>query len=169
MRRLGPGAHAAAALAAGLVLLVGGLVPSAAAQTPDKSDVVLVLDFSASILQDATNRNRFGAALERIADRVDAISTDLVAGDTTVSIVQFATRAADVPGCADLKLLNNSATVARFADCLRSVAGAYRRGLTSTLTKKIGVDTNYVAAMGAAARHLPVDAVRPALILFHGS
>jgi len=166
MRRLGPGAHAAAALAAGLVLLVGGLVPSAAAQTPDKSDVVLVLDFSASILQDATNRNRFGAALERIADRVDAISTDLVAGDTTVSIVQFATRAADVPGCADLKLLNNSATVARFADCLRSVAGAYRKGLSSALTKKIGVDTNYVAAMEAAARHLPVDAVRPALILF---
>ena len=36
------------------------------------------------------DRNRFGAALERIADRVDATSSDLIAGDTTVSIVQFA-------------------------------------------------------------------------------
>ena len=166
MRRLGPGAHAAAALAAGLVLVLGGLVPSAAAQGPDKSDVVLVLDFSASILEDATNRNRFGAALERIADRVDAISTDLVVGDTAVSIVQFATRAADVAGCADLKLLNSPATVAQFANCLRSVAAAYRKGLTSALTNSIGIDTNYVAAMEAAARHLPVGAERPALILF---
>ena len=83
-----------------------------------------------------------------------------------MTIVQFAARAADYPGCADLKLLNNPEAVAQFADCLRSVAGAYRKGLDPALTKKIGVDTNYVAAMEQAAKHLPPDAERPAMILF---
>jgi hypothetical protein len=137
------------------------------AQTaPDPSDVVIVLDFSASILDEPSSRNRFGAALERIADRVDATSADLIAGDTTVSFVQFATRAIDYPRCTDLKLLGNPTAVTRFAGCLRSVAAAYRRGLSPTLTRKIGVDTNYVAAMDRAAMHLPADAVRPAMILF---
>jgi len=166
MRRTGPRASALAALVAACVLVGGGISPRVAAATPDPSDVVLVLDFSASILEDAANRNRFAAALQRIADRVDATSAELVAGDATVSIVQFATRAADVPGCADLKLLDSPTTVGRFADCLRSVASAYRKGLTAALTKRIGVDTNYVAAMERAARHLPADAVRPAMILF---
>jgi fibronectin type III domain protein len=166
MRRLGRGAKAAATIFAGVVLLASGLVPSVAAQTPDRSDVVLVLDFSASILEDATNRNRFGAALERIADRVDQTSADLVAGDTTVSIVQFATSAADYQGCADLKLLNSPETVTRFGACLRSVAGAYRKGLAPALTNKIGIDTNYVAAMEQAAKHLPLASVRPVMILF---
>ncbi|HSL34454.1 MAG TPA: fibronectin type III domain-containing protein, partial [Candidatus Limnocylindrales bacterium] len=56
--------------------------------------------------------------------------------------------------------------VRRFAECLRSVAGAYRRGLDPGLTRSIGIDTNYVAAMEQAAKHLPADAVRPTLILF---
>ena len=167
MRRLGPTARGLVAIVVGTMLAGGGLAPSVlAAPAPDRSEIVLVLDFSASILKDAANRNRFGAALERIADRVDATSADLVAGDATVSIVQFATRAADYPGCADLKLRDSPQTVARFADCLRSVAAAYRKGLDPALTRKIGVDTNYVAAMEQAARHLPPDAVRPSLILF---
>ncbi|HSL77519.1 MAG TPA: fibronectin type III domain-containing protein, partial [Candidatus Limnocylindrales bacterium] len=140
--------------------------PVLAAETPDPSDVVIVLDFSASILDEPTDRNRFAAALDRIADRVDETSADLIVGDTTVSIVQFASRAADYPRCAELKLLGSPAAVARFASCLRSVARAYRTGLGRTLTKRIGVDTNYVAAMDRAATHLPADAVRPALILF---
>jgi hypothetical protein len=166
MRRLGSRANAAATLVVALLLVAGGLVPTVHAQTPDESDVVLVLDFSASILNDSANRNRFGAALERIAARVDETSADLVAGDATVTIVQFAARAADYQGCADLKLLNSPQTVSRFANCLRSVAAAYRKGVTAALTKKIGVDTNYVAAMEQAARHLPADSVRPAMILF---
>lgn len=166
MTRLGPGARALAASLVGVLIVVGGLVPNAQAQTPDRSDVVLVLDFSASILEDAANRNRFGAALERIADRVDATSADLIAGDVTVTIVQFATRAGDFPGCANLRLLNSAETVGHFADCLRAVAGAYRRGMRPSLTKAIGIDTNYVAAMEVANSHLPQDAVRPALILF---
>ncbi|HEX3427431.1 MAG TPA: VWA domain-containing protein, partial [Candidatus Limnocylindrales bacterium] len=167
MRRVGSGASAVAALVFVFLLVVGGLVPNVRAQTtPDRSDVVLVLDFSASILQDVTNRNKFGAALERIAARVNETSADLVAGDTTVSIVQFAARAADTAGCADLKLLNNPQAVAHFADCLRAVAGAYRRGISPGLTKLIGIDTNYVAAMQQAAKHLPVGAERPAMILF---
>ena len=80
--------------------------------------------------------------------------------------MQFASSAADVPGCVNLKLLNSPETVAKFADCLRSVAGAYRKGLDPNLTKKIGVDTNYVAAMEQAATHIPPDSKRPAMILF---
>ena len=93
MRRLPTGASAFAALLAAVVLVGGGLVPHARAVTADPSDVVLVLDFSASILDDKTTRNRFAAALTRIADRVDATTADLIAGDATVSIVQFATHA----------------------------------------------------------------------------
>ena len=166
MRRLRSTALVAVMLVAGTLLFGGRLAPTSLAQTPaDQSDIVLVLDFSASILEDATNRNRFAAALDRIADRIDATSSDLVAGDATVTIVQFATRAATYTGCVELKLLGSPDTVARFADCLRNVAKAYRKGLDPALTSKIGVDTNYVAAMELTARHLPADAVRPALIL----
>ena len=157
-----------ATLVAAVVLVVGGLLPSGLtrhANAADPSTVVIVLDFSGSILQDKTNRNRFAAAIGRIADRVDEISADLVAGDVTVSLVQFASRAADVPTCVDLKLLGDATQVGHFADCLRSVAAAYRKGITSALTKRIGVDTNYVAAMERAALHLPATAARPALIL----
>jgi hypothetical protein len=148
------------------VLGLGGLVPAARAEGPDKSEVVLVLDMSASILRDSTNRNRFGVALDRIAARVDEIASDLTAGDTTVSIVRFAARAADVPGCVGLKLLDSPAAVGKFADCLRSVARNYKTGGTAALARQIGVDTNYVAAMTLAAKHLPNDAVRPAVVLF---
>ena len=141
--------------------------PVVLAQTaPDPSDVVIVLDFSASILDEPADRNRFGAALERIAARVDETSADLVAGDTTVSIVQFAAKARDEPRCAELKLLGSPQAVARFSGCLRSVAAAYRKGLSAGLTKAIGIDTNYVAAMQRAASHLPAGAERPAMILF---
>ena len=151
-----------------LALLIGGAPTStvAAAENPDPSDVVIVLDFSASILDEPTDRNRFAAALDRIADRVDETSADLVKGDTTVSIVQFASKAADYPRCVGIKLLGSSAAVTKFSGCLRSVARAYRTGLGRTLTRRIGIDTNYVAAMNRAATHLPADAVRPALILF---
>ena len=128
--------------------------------------MALVLDFSASILKDAATRNRFGAALERIAARVDETSTDLVAGDTTFSIVQFASKARDYPGCTDLRVLDSPETVAKLSACLRSVAAAYRRGLDPALGKAIGIDTNYVAAMEQAAKHLPADAERPVMILF---
>ena len=167
MSRLRPAAHLVVAIVIGALLSGGALVPNArAAGTPDRSSVVLVLDFSASILVDKANRARFGAALERIAARVDETSADLVAGDTTVTIVQFAAKAIDYQGCTDLKLLGDPTAVARFADCLRSVASAYRKGLDPALTRKIGIDTNYVAAMEQAAKHLPADAVRPTLILF---
>jgi len=166
MSRLGPAARAIVTIFVVTLLVGGGLAPNVRARSPDRAEVVLVLDFSASILDDAANRNRFGAALERIADRVETTSADLVAGDATVSIVQFAARAADYRGCADLKLLDSPQTVLRFADCLRSVAGAYRKGLDPALTRKIGIDTNYAAAMERAALHLPADAVRPTLILF---
>jgi hypothetical protein len=167
-RRVRSAALGAVMLVLGVLLVGGGLAPVSLAveAAPDQSDIVLVLDYSASILEDAANRDRFAAALDRIADRIDATSSDLVAGDTTVTLVQFATRAADYPGCVDLGLLASPGTVARFANCLREAAVVYRTGLDPALTTRIGVDTNYVAAMTVAARHLPADAVRPALILF---
>ena len=167
MTRPGSTARRLVMLVLGASLLGVPLASTTLAQDhPDESDVVLVLDFSASILDDPVNRDRFAAALDRIADRVDATSSDLVAGDTTVTIVQFATRASEYPACLDLQLFESPETVARFADCLRAAAVAYRKGLDPALTTKIGVDTNYVAAMTVAERHLPADAVRPALILF---
>ena len=167
MSRLDLRARAIATTVVAALVLGGSPPPVVAAESPaDPSDVVLVLDFSASILRDEANRNRFGAALERIADRVDEISSDLVAGDATVTIVQFATKAADYPGCTDLKLLADPQAVAGFAGCLRSVAGAYRTGLAPALTRRIGTDTNYVAAMEQATKHLPADSLRPTLILF---
>ncbi len=84
-----PGTMALAPLScssSGRSLVAGPLASTSLAQDhPDQSDVVLVLDFSASILDDPVNRDRFAAALDRIADRVDATSADLVAGDTTVT------------------------------------------------------------------------------------
>ena len=86
------------ALLIGAILFPASLGWSVLAATPaDRSDVVLILDFSASILDDKANRDRFAAALDRIADRVVETSSDLVAGDATVSIIQFATEAADYP------------------------------------------------------------------------
>jgi len=121
MIRLTPRARAAATFVVSVMLVCGGLAQQVHAQTgPDRSHVVLVVDFSASILEDKANRNRFGAALERIADRVEETSADLVAGDATVTIVQFATLAADQPGCADMKLLGSPETVVRLANCLRA-------------------------------------------------
>ena len=167
MNRFGSSLMAIVMFVVGTVLFAGGLAPTALAATPaDRSEVVLVFDLSASILVDATNRGRFAAALDRIAARVDETSADLVAGDATVSIVQFASRAVDDAGCVDLRLFGSPSTVARFADCLRNLAKTYRNGLDPALTAKIGVDTNYVEAMERAAVHLPLDAVRPALILF---
>ena len=169
MHRLARAVRAIATVVAiaGMLFVSGGpRVASAADVAPDSSEVVLVLDFSASILNDARNRARFAAALERMADRVDATSADLVAGDATVSLVQFASRARDYEGCADLELLGDPTAVAQFADCLRSVGADYRAGLDPDLEDAIGIDTNYVEAMERAAVHLPADAVRPTLILF---
>jgi hypothetical protein len=166
MRRFDRATRAIVTIVVGALLAGGSLAPVARAVTPDPSDVVLVFDFSASILKDVANRTKFATALDAIATRVDETTADLTASDATMSFVQFASSAADVPGCVNLKLLNSPETVAKFADCLRSVAGAYRKGLDANLTKKIGIDTNYVAAMEQAATHIPPDSKRPAMILF---
>jgi hypothetical protein len=166
VNRLGRTGRAAATLLVVGLLAVGALAPPSLAVGPDKAEVVLVFDFSGSILDDKTIRNQFGAALERIADRVDETQRDLIKGDTSISIVQFASKAAEVPGCTELKVLGSPSTTVRFADCLRTVAAAYRAGTNKALTQRIGADTNYVAAMEQAEAHLPKDATRPTMILF---
>jgi len=166
MTRFGRLTLPVAALVLGTQLAGGMLAPSVHAAEPDPSDIALVFDFSASILDDKANREKFAAALDGMADRVDATSADLVAGDATVSLVQFASKADDIAGCTELRLLNSPETVGRFAQCLRSVANSYRRGVRASLTNRIGIDTNYVAAMEQADKHLPDDSLRPAMILF---
>ena len=68
MRRFDRATRAIVTIVVGALLAGGSLAPVARAVTPDPSDVVLVFDFSASILKDAANRNRFATALEAIAD-----------------------------------------------------------------------------------------------------
>jgi hypothetical protein len=154
-------------LIAALLAFVPPLQPVAqAAAVDDPSDIVLVLDFSGSILTDEAVRTNFADALDGIAGRVDETADRLVAGDATVSIVRFATRAADVADCTGLRLRESPPAVARFGECLRQVAASYRTGGDAALLAAIGDDTNYVAAMEEAAAHLPADSARPAIIFF---
>ena len=81
-------------LPASLALVVAALaaVPAlVAAQTAeDPSHVVLVFDVSNSILlsEDGTN-TEFAAALDDIADRVEANATELAIGNAEISFVVF--------------------------------------------------------------------------------
>jgi hypothetical protein len=164
------GARVGGVLLIGLVLaaMAGGATPpgTRAASADDPADIVLVLDFSGSILDDDVVRAAFADALDGIATRVEETADTRACGDATVSIVRFATRAADVPGCTGLSLRESEATVATLAACLRDIAGAYRRGVDPALLDEIGDDTNYVAAIEAAATHLPAGLARPAIIFF---
>lgn len=141
--------------------------PGAIAVTAaDPSDVVLVLDFSRSILDDRPNRERFAAALEEIADRVDETRDELVTGDVTITFVAFASRALAYPSCVNLGLLGSSDAVEAFSRCLRRMAGQYVRGVDAPVRADVGNDTNYVAALEVAARYVPEGAARPAVIFF---
>jgi hypothetical protein len=167
-------AHAARALRVALIAtLLACTLPTefigtaaAARASDDASDIVLVLDFSGSILEDETVRTDFADALDGIAARVEETAAALTAGDATVSIVRFATRAADLADCTGLRLRENGQAVADLAGCLARVAAAYRKGVDPALTRAIGDDTNYVAALEQAAGHVPPDSARPAIIFF---
>src|SRR5690242_7765367 len=135
MSRLATTVRAATSIVLATMLVAGGFVSTARAAA-DPSDVVLEFDFSASILRDAQTRNQFADALEAIAGSVQQQSTSLVEGDATVSMVQFASKAIDYPGCVDLKLLDSPAMVTTFADCLTKIAAGYRKGLDPALTAK---------------------------------
>src|SRR5262245_45748685 len=115
MSRVGRMGRAASFLGVGLLL--AGLAPGTVAADPQNADVVLEFDFSGSILDDERTRNRFGDAINAIADRVDETQRDLIEGNTTVSLVQFASQAADVDGCTDLKLFGSPAKVRAFSAC----------------------------------------------------
>jgi hypothetical protein len=168
MGRFGRITRATATLVLATIAVAGSLVPAARAAEPDPSDVVLEFDFSASILRNAAVRGQFADALDQLAARVQETSSDLTGGDATISMIQFASRASDYPGCVDLKLLGSPDNVTKFANCLHQLAGDYRKGFDakSAQTVKLGADTNYVAALEQAAKHLPADSERPALILF---
>ena len=167
MGRFGRITRATATLVLATIAVAGTLVPAAVtAANADPSDVVMEFDFSASILDDARTRTQFADAIDKIAVQVGQQSDQLTSSDATVSMIQFASKAADYPGCVNLKLLDNPDAVRKFSGCLTSLAAAYRKGRDPALTAKIGLDTNYVDAMRQAAKYLPADAVRPALILF---
>jgi fibronectin type III domain protein/VWA domain-containing protein len=150
----------------GTILPVAPALGATAPAGNDPSDIVLVLDFSGSILEDKAVRTAFADAIDGIAARVDETADTLTAGDATVSIVRFATKAADLADCTGLRLRQNKEAVADLSACLRRVAAAYRKGVDPALTRALGDDTNYVAAMERAATHVPAAAKRPAIIFF---
>jgi hypothetical protein len=164
MSRLATTARAATSIVLATIMIAAGFVPSArAADQPDPSDIVLAFDLSSSILDDKGTREQFAGALNQIADSVVAQSDALVAGDATISMVEFASHAKEVPNCTKLELLNSPGNVTKFADCLRSVADVYTSG---NAPAGIGTDTNYIEAMQVARPYLTPSSVRPALIFF---
>ncbi len=70
----------------GAALATGFAVPPAAlaAEEPEASDIVIVLDFSSSILDDEATRTAFADALDRLAARTEEIGDTLLLGDVTV-------------------------------------------------------------------------------------
>ena len=127
---------------------------------------MVVLDFSASILNHKVTRERFADALDQLAAHVDETTGELVNGEATVSLVRFASKAEGVDGCVDLSLHENFRAAADLADCLRAVATSYRAGLPKKPESGIGIHTDYIEAMQAAAERLPADAKRPAVVFF---
>src|SRR5262245_44333151 len=109
MSRLATTVRAATSIVLATIMVAGGFVSPARAA--DASDVVLAFDLSSSILGDKATREKFAVALEQIADSVAAQSDALTAGDATISLVQFASHATDVPGCTDLELLDKPGNV----------------------------------------------------------
>jgi len=153
-----------------LALLIGAaaLGPAALAQdTVEPSDVVIVLDYSLSILRDEASRGQFAGALNKIADSVDAKATDLADGRATFSFVAFASTAVDYdPACVDLKLAGSEQNVHKLASCFRQVGGEYKAGPEANVRTRVGNATNYVAAFQRAAAHLPAASGRPAIVFF---
>jgi hypothetical protein len=172
-RRHAPRRGPAALLALGLCLALGtfaGGVTRVAAQTAeDPSEVVLVFDVSASILDSDDGTNvEFAQALEGIADRVATIADDLTTGNATVSFVAFARTAKPYPNrCQGLALHDNPAAVGRFEECLRKISADYAAGSQSPVKQRINAaGTDHVAALVEAANLLPDQSSRSAIIFF---
>jgi hypothetical protein len=150
-------------------MLAGGTGLVVAQTAQDPSAVVLVFDVSDSILESDDGTNvEFAAALEDIADRVEAIADDLTAGNATVSFVAFARRAIPYPaGCQQLELHEDPAAVTRFEDCLRKTAAEYRAGPKAPVKQRINTaGTDHVAALDLAASLLPDTSTRSAVVFF---
>ena len=161
----------ALALVVGMVAcaLAGGVTVVSAQSAQDPSAVVLVFDVSDSILESDEGTNvEFAAALEDVADRVETIADDLVAGNATVSFVAFGRRAIPYPGgCRQLELHGDPAAVARFEDCLRRTAAEYRAGPRAPVKGRINTaGTDHVAALREAASLLPAGSSRSAVVFF---
>ncbi len=156
-------------MSAALGPLLGGVNLVAAQTAQDPSDVVLVFDVSASILESDDGSNaEFAAALEGIADRVAVVADDLAVGNATVSFVAFGRRAIPYPArCQQLELHGDPAAVTRFEDCLREIAAEYDAGAGALVQERINTaGTDHVAALVAAADLLPDGSSRSAVIFF---
>lgn len=149
--------------------LVAGVALVAAQTAQDPSDVVLVFDVSDSILDSDDGTNvEFAAALEGIADRVEAIAADLSVGNATVSFVAFGRTARPYPaGCQRLELNDDPAAVARFEECLRKITAEYAAGRRAPVKDRINTaGTDHVAALVEAAELLRDRSSRSAVIFF---
>jgi hypothetical protein len=159
----------AVALSVAIGTLVAGVTLVAAQTAEDPSEVVLVFDVSDSILDSDDGTNvEFAAALEGIADRVEAIAADLAVGNATVSFVAFGQTARPYPArCQRLQLNADPAAVTRFEECLRKITAEYAAGSEAPVKDRINTaGTDHVAALVAAAELLPDVSSRSAVIFF---
>ncbi len=158
-------------VALGALLLLIPLVPTSQAATTasklDPSDVVIALDFSISIMEEKDTRNDFAAALDRIADDVDANREELMSGNATFTFVAFASEAVNYSfDCSKIAVYESERNVSQLADCFRQVADEYRRGKSAEIVRQVGIHTNYVDVFRLADKDLPDDAGRPAVVFF---
>jgi Fibronectin type III domain. len=148
---------------------VAGTSLVAGATGLDPSNVVLVFDVSNSILLSTDGTNvEFADALNGVADRVKVVAADLAAGNAEVSFVVFGRTAVPYStNCARLHLRDDPAAIARFEQCLRSIAAEYRAGAKAPVRQRINTqDTDHVAALVEAASLLPATSTRSAVIFF---
>jgi hypothetical protein len=155
-----------------LALCLAALPAASAAATSQTSyapsNVVLVFDFSNSILASSTEANvEFAQALDDIADRAADVATDLANGNAGVSFIVFGGKAILLKNCEYLALHDDLKAVERFEGCLRELATDYRAGPHSTIAGDVvSADTDHVAALRLAAQLLPTGSLRPAVVFF---
>ena len=163
--------RSSAALVALVLMLVGAVglagVPSARAQqAPDKSDVVILLDFSASILQDKANRQRFGdgAGPDRRPGRRDLAGPRGGRRDAVARPVR-GPRHATIPAAPTSRPWARRGTWRSSRTACAAWPGPTARASTRTSASGSASTRTTWPRWSRRLRHLPEDSVRPAAIL----
>lgn len=166
-----------------LIFVVAAPLASAGStSSADPSDVVILIDFSNSIMNPdgdpnltSTQKQRANQARMDLADTFDRLRehvlthrSELALGNATISFVSFATKAVEFRRvCTRMHLRSDPKQVLRLADCLGEIAKQYRAGARATIIRAVDSrNTNYLAAMEKADDLLPRSSERPAVIFF---